>query len=236
MIDRRDVLIGAGCLVAAGGAVAMTPHRQVSLLGGRSLEALTPRAFGGWTSVDTTDLVAPTDPGTFAAKLYDVTVGRVYRRAADGAQIAALLAHGAVQDAYRQLHRPEECYPAYGFGISGDQTLLIPLPAGVTVPGRRMVAHIGDRRENILYWTRLGEYMPTDRKMQQFDRLRTSLSGVIADGVLVRFTVDSSDTAAAMAAMQSFCGAFIAAVAPADRAVLVGTDRAAALQGTPKAV
>ena len=229
MIGRRDLLIGAGCVAAAGAAYALVPRRRVSLLGARKIDAILPRAFGDWTSTDTTDLVAPTEPGSLAARLYGETIGRIYRQASTGVQIMALVAHGDTQSDDLQLHRPEICYPAFGFAITSSRPLDTPLAPGVSIPSRALVASVTDRQEVVLYWTRLGEYLPQTRREQQIDRLRTALNGEIGDGVLVRLSVDSPDTGGAITLMQGFAASLVRAMAPADRAALIGTERASKL-------
>jgi EpsI family protein len=229
MIDRRDLLIGAGCVAGAGAAYGMVPRRRVSLLGARKIDAILPRAFGDWTSTDTTDLVAPTEPGGLAARLYGETVGRIYRQASSGAQIMALVAHGDTQSDDLQLHRPEICYPAFGFTITASRPVETPLAPGVSLPSRALVARVTDRQEVVLYWTRLGEFLPQSRREQQIDRLRTALHGEIGDGVLVRLSVDSPDTGGAIALMQGFAASMVRAMAPGDRSALIGTMRASKL-------
>ena len=229
MIGRRDLLIGAGCVAAAGAAYALVPRRRVSLLGARKIDAILPRAFGDWTSNDTTDLVAPTEPGGLAARLYGETIGRVYRQVSTGAQIMVLAAHGDTQSDDLQLHRPEICYPAFGFAITSSRPVDTPLAPGVSLPSRAMVASVTDRQEVVLYWTRLGEYLPQSRREQQVDRLRTALHGEIGDGVLMRLSVDSPDAAGAVLLMQRFTSTLVLAMAPGDRAALIGTERASKL-------
>ena len=59
--------------------------------------------------------VAPETPDSLAARLYGETVGRIYRQQSTGDQVIMLMAHGDVESNELQLHRPEVCYPAFGF-------------------------------------------------------------------------------------------------------------------------
>jgi EpsI family protein len=230
LTNRREWLIGAGCLIGAAAAYEMVPRRHVSLLrAGEKVEQIVPRTFGPWSSQDVSDLVAPKSEGSLAAKLYEETVGRVYTRSDSSAEIMMLLAHGDTQSDDLQLHRPEICYPAFGFAISNSASAEVRVLGDVSIPSRRLVADSADRRETILYWSRLGEYLPLDRKEQQFDRLRTSIKGVIADGLLARFSVLGADPDAALRLMYEFVPALVRAVAPGRRDVLIGSVRATAL-------
>jgi EpsI family protein len=229
MIARRDLLIGSACLAGAGAAYALTPRHHISLLRGRTVEQTVPRAFGEWVSQDVTDLVAPKIEGSLASRLYGETVGRVYRGGEGGAEVMMLLAHGDTQSDDLQLHRPEICYPAFGFAISQSAVTDLGLGRGVTLPSRRLVADAPDRRETIIYWSRLGEYLPLSRKQQQIDRLRTAIKGDIADGLLARFSVLGPDPASAIGVLERFIPGLVRAVAAEHRDVLIGTQRAAAL-------
>jgi len=230
MTSRRDFAIGAVCLAAAASSFALAPRRRVTLLArAMKLDQIVPRTFGDWVSQDVSDLVAPKIEGSLMSRIYGETVGRVYSRAQGGPDVMMLLAYGDTQSDDLQLHRPEICYPAFGFAISKSTPTEVGLGGGVTIPTRSLVADAPDRRESIIYWSRLGEYLPRDRKEQQFDRLRTAMRGEIADGLLARFSVIGSDTAASVDAIRRLIPALIRAVQPNQRAVFLGSLRALAL-------
>ena len=75
--SRRDLLIGATCIGGSAAAFALTPRRHVSLMPVGRLEAMTPTAFGSWTSRDVTDLVAPKTAGSLESRLYDRSLERI---------------------------------------------------------------------------------------------------------------------------------------------------------------
>jgi len=229
VIARRDLLIGGACLAAAGAAYGLTPRRHVSLLAGRRLQDIMPASFADWTSTDVTDLVAPKEEGSLASRVYGQTVERIYRQAPSQNEIMMLTAWGNTQTSELQLHRPEICYPAFGFELSGNQPVQLPLPGGVTLPARRLTADAPERRENIIYWTRLGEFFPVEGHEQRYDRLRTAMAGYVADGVLARLSMLSADPSPAFAAMIAFVPALVAAMATNARPVLIGTSRARAV-------
>jgi EpsI family protein len=223
MTSRRDLLIGGACVAAAGTAYALIPRRRVSLLGHATVAAIVPAKLPDWTSRDVSDLVAPKEEDSLASRLYGETVGRVYRQTSTGAEVMMLLAYGDTQSDDLQLHRPEVCYPAFGFSIRQTQAVEIPLVPGAAIPGRDLVAVAPDRRETIRYWSRLGEYFPTGRNEQHVDRMRTSMRGIIADGILSRFSVENTEPSQAFAVMGLFIPALIKAIAPAHRPALIGT-------------
>ena len=223
MASRRDLVLGAACLAGAGLAFALEPRRYVSLMPHARLEQIAPTAFGTWTSRDVTDLVAPKTEGSLESRLYDQTLERIYTDAVSGAQLMVLLAHGDTQSNELQLHRPEVCYPAFGFAISASRQYPLPIATRAPLPVRSLVADAPGRRETIIYWTRLGEFLPTSEGEQRLDRVKTALHGVVSDGMLARFSLVGDDAAAAVQTIEGFIVTFLRAVSPEHRAAFVGT-------------
>ena len=227
MTTRRDAIIGAACVLGAGAALLLKPRRFVSLMpAGEKLNDILPRGFDDWTSQDVNDLVAPETPDSLQARLYGETVGRIYQQQSSGDQVFMLMAHGDVQSNELQLHRPEVCYPAFGFTISDSAPLQIPLAGSVRVPGRRLIAHSNERQETVMYWSRLGEFFPTSVTEQRLERLQTAMQHYIPDGLLARFSVTDPDAMAALGIMMRSIPGLVAHVAVGQLEPLIGTSRA----------
>ena len=230
MSSRRNVLIGGVCLAGAGASYAMTPRRRVSLIGQAKLASLAPSTFEGWMSRDVSDLVAPATDGSLMSKLYAQTVERVYSRNGSGLEVMMLLAQGNAQTNDLQLHRPEVCYQAFGFHLLDNHPTRLALNGRASIPGRQIIARAQDRQENILYWTRMGEFLPDSGTQQRLDRVKLALHGDIADGLLARFSTVGKDNAQAFETLRSFIPAFLEAVSPNSRAALIGTEAAHSLE------
>lgn len=229
MISRRDILIGGACVAAAASAEAMRPRTRMSLLGGAKLEAVVPKRFGEWRERQAQGLVTPQSENSLAAQLYTQSVGRFYERA-DGAVVMMLIAYGDTQSDSLQLHRPEVCYPAFGFTITTNRDAAYPIAPGVEIPGRNLTATSPGRDEHISYWTRIGEYLPISNGEQRTAKLRQAFAGLIPDGVLVRLSSVSEDTEAAFALNAQFAADLVRAVAPAARPALITSAKALQLQ------
>ncbi|MFL5297717.1 MAG: exosortase-associated protein EpsI, V-type [Phenylobacterium sp.] len=227
MIGRRDLLLGGGAIAAAGVAYGLRPRRRLVLLRSEKMGAIFPKTVGSWTAVDDPNLVAPRTEGTLSAKLYSEVVERVYTDAVTGAEIMMLIAYGSEQSDLLQLHRPESCYPAVGFSVKSTRPENIPLTSGAAITGRRVVAEMGDRRENIIYWTRLGEYLPADSGKQRMARLLSSMNGYIPDGALFRFSEVNADPEKSFATIESFIREAVLGMNPANRPALLGSALAA---------
>lgn len=208
---------------AAAVVPAVKPHQRVSLLGKRKLATLVPMQVGDWTAHDVSDLVAPKTEDSLAARLYSQTVGRVYVNAVSGLEIMMLLAYGDTQTDQLQLHRPEKCYPAFGFELKRSQPTEIALARGVAVPGRRLIAYSPDRTENIVYWSRLGDYLPVSGSEQRLDQLKMAMSGRIQDGVLARFSAVGDQSGQLFPAVEMFASTLVRSMSPANRPVMIGT-------------
>lgn len=220
MINRRDLMIGGACLAAAASAEAMRPRDRRSLLRGSKLETIIPKRFGGWRERPAEGLVTPQSEDALAAKLYTQSVGRFYERE-DGALVMMLIAYGDTQSDSLQLHRPEVCYPAFGFTITENQVASYPLGPGLAIPGRNLTATSPGRDEHISYWTRIGEYLPTSNGEQRTAKLRQAFAGIIPDGVLVRLSSVGTEPAKAFDLNAVFAADLVRAVAPAARPALV---------------
>jgi len=233
MIHRRDFILGAICVAGSAGAQALRPRRRVELMGSAKLEDITPQKFGSWQEIHVGDVIQPRTEGSLAAELYSQMVGRVYVNTA-GNYVMLAVAYGDTQSDVLQLHRPETCYPAFGFAISESKIGSIDLGAA-RVSTRSLMAKAADRIENITYFTRLGEYLPTTQVEQREDKLRTAFAGIIPDGILVRASSLGDDWSASVALNRQFLKELILAIDPKYLPVFLGTRLAALVSGTQTA-
>lgn len=230
MIARRDLLLGAACLAGAAGGAALKPRREVRLLKSGKVADLVPATFGGWTSEDVGDPYAVNGKGTLSAKLYNELVVRQYVNQASQTGILMLLAYGGKQSDELQLHRPEVCYPAFGYALVRNEPLSLPVGPGVTLPVRRLAAEQDDRRESIVYWSRMGELLPQSAAQQRSARLQIGMQGIIPDGLLCRFSMAGENVEQNWKQIDAFVGGLLAAIAPDKRNVLIGDERAGLLK------
>lgn len=231
MISRRDMIIGGACLAAAVGAEAARPRHRLTLLAeDQSLEKAIPRAFGRWKVREGEGIITPQSEDSLAAQLYNQSIGRFYENA-DGDVVMLLIAYGNTQSDTLQLHRPEVCYPAFGFEIVENRPTQIPLGNGAMLPARNLLASVPGREERISYWTRIGEYLPVSNGEQREMRFRTALAGIIPDGVLVRISNTAPDDAKGFALNSRFAADMMAAIPPSVRPALITTAKAQQLGG-----
>ncbi|WP_439534085.1 exosortase-associated protein EpsI, V-type [Polymorphobacter sp.] len=228
-MNRRDMLMGGGMLAAAGAALALMPRQRLLLLPEeRKLEDLVPNAFGGWTTTPSDNFVLPRSEGSLADRLYNQTLSRLYIRPGQP-PIMLVIAYGAVQNDQLQLHRPEVCYTAVGFEIVSSALRALSLGGTARLPVRDLEAVSTNRIETISYWTRIGDDLPTDGGSQRMVKLRQQMRGYLADGVLVRMSVNAEPSESVHQELAAFAVAMIRAIRPADRQALIGRDLAAGM-------
>ena len=225
-MNRRDLLMGGAMLAAAGGAVALTPRKRLVLLGDRTLESIIPAKIDSWEHVTSTDFVLPKSPGSLADRLYSQTVTRLYRSPTE-LPMMMVIAYGAVQNDLLQLHRPETCYTAVGYTISNSRPALVPLGGTAKLPVRKLTAQADTREEQICYWTRIGDELPTDGREQRRVKLAQQMRGYLADGILVRISTAAGDFPEVFDQLTLFSRKLVTTMHPSDRKVLIGRPLAA---------
>jgi EpsI family protein len=229
-MNRRALFAGALCVGGALAAQELKPHKYVSLLRSSKLADLVPRRFGAWTAEDVGDPLAINGPGTLSSKLYNQLVTRAYSDGR-GPAILMLLAHGERQSDELQLHRPEICYPAFGYVLLKNEVTVVPVADQVGLPARRLLAKSPSNEESVVYWTRLGENFPVSFDQQRMARFKDTLAGIIPDGILCRFSTADS-TSAAWPRLNAFVRGLVEATDLQGQRVLIGTERSRELRLT----
>lgn len=237
MMDRRDVLFGLGCVAAAGGAAWLRPNDYQRLMPTETLAKSIPEAFGRWSIDRSIGVVLPPSEGSLADRLYDEILARAYLQpaAAESGSVMCLITYGSRQSDALQLHRPEVCYPAVGFQVTDYQKRMLKFRPGAELPIVQMSARLGQRVEDVLYWTRVGEDFPQDAADQRAKRLWASLAGKVGDGVLVRMSKVRAqpDAAPGFEDLNQFAREMLQSLRPDIQRGLVGTRLATLLPDAP---
>jgi EpsI family protein len=219
-VSRRQVAIGLGCALTGAAAQALVPRQKRDLLGTAKLETLVPSTIGDWSYLQQSGLVLPPSD-QLSDRLYDQLLTRVYV-SESALPIMLLMAQSPVQDGTLQVHRPEVCYPASGYRLSQSEVHQLNVLPGKTVATRIFTAQGGDRIEQLLYWTRVGEELPTTWLDQRLAVARANIRGQVPDGLIVRISTIAPDRSA-VSTLDRFAKELVLAVAPPGRPALVGT-------------
>ncbi len=185
------------------------------------LESMVPQAFGDWSIDPTIVPIAPTaDVQAKLDRIYSQTVSRTYVNSA-GEHMMLTVAYGGDQSDALKAHRQEVCYTAQGFTIEGlhhDQLAV----QGGAIPVTRMLALRGERSEPVTYWFTMGDRVVRGLLERLETQLANGVRGRVPDGMLVRVSSISGDSAAAYAAQQTFIAALLAAMPPAQVSRMAG--------------
>lgn len=223
---RLAVSLALGLAMAVTSALtgALTPTPRALLAHERfSLEQMIPQRFGAWT-IDPHVVPLQADPEQqgVLARIYDQTLSRTYIDP-HGQRVMLSIAYGGDQSKALQLHLPEVCYVAQGFALIEDSDDLLPTRYG-QLPVKRLVARLNERNEPITYWITIGDKATKAGIEQKLRRLAYGLAGEIPDGMLVRVSTIQASAPAAWRLQDAFVTELLAALAPADRAHLIGAD------------
>ena len=218
--SRRDLLIGGAMLATGAITFARLPRRRVATIGAHRLEKLIPLEFGRWKFETSSGLVQP-PPDALSSLLYDQQIARAYTTD-DAPPVMLSVAYGSSQGGMLQVHRPEVCYPASGFRLSRTELHPIARAGAPSIPARSFTASSDTRIEQVLYWTRIADMLPTGWTVQRIDIMRSNLAGMIPDGLLVRFSTVTPDVGVAYATLERFARELLAAVGADGREKLLG--------------
>jgi EpsI family protein len=217
-LDRRKVLLGLLFGSAAAVAAWRLPRKRLDYLGRQKLDNLVPKTIGPWKFVAASGLVIPPED-QLSRTLYSQLLTRVYADG-DNPPVMLLIAQAAGQTGILQVHRPETCYPASGYQISPVTQHAVSL-GGSTLTTNALSATNEGTTENIIYWTRVGDRIPTSWKQQKLDVAEENLRGIIPDAVLVRVSTVNGDEAAARTTLDAFTKSLIESIPPSRRSVLI---------------
>lgn len=222
MARRRALAFALAMAGAFGLAELARPRRRVDAARSRErLEAMFPRTFAGW-QIDPAEeaFVRPAEETGKVYGIYDQVLERVYTGpGAERVMVSAV--YGSEQSTVLQLHRPEVCYAASGFRVSGVHAAMLQLDEAM-LPATRLMAAIPGRPEPATYWTLLGDRPVPDAGAFQWARLASGLAGEITDGLLVRLSSVARDAPAQHALHERFALQLRRAMTPAHRARVFG--------------
>lgn len=221
LLSRRHLIVGGLFVGLTAAGVALAPRPAVDPMPPGTIASWMPDRIGGWTFVDTSGVVLP-PPDALSDRLYDNLVTRIY--AAPGHDpIMLLVAYSATQDGMLQVHRPEFCYRAGGFGLSPTTDVDISDARGERFGANTFVAAAQDQFERVVYWTRIAGAFPQSWLGQRWAVMNANLEGQIPDGMLARVSSMAAGKPIPIAGLLAFVTALDRAAPPPLHAVLFGS-------------
>ena len=190
---RRQALVFTACMGSMAALAELArPQRAERGTHRVRLEDVFPRRIGEWRIDEATQaFVRPADEQGRIYAIYDQVLERAYLNIA-GDRVMLSAAFGSEQSPALQVHRPEICYSASGFRISGQRSERLAL-AERSLQVTRLHASMPGRSEPITYWTVLGNRIVADGAAFRWLQLTSALRGEILDGMLVRISTIGRD-------------------------------------------
>lgn len=222
-VSRRQLLFGSAMIATSAAAFSLVPKAGAAILRPGELETAIPHRLGAWNYVTASGLVLPPRDET-EERAYDQVLTRVYQSDDGGPGVMLLIAYGGGQTGLFEVHRPEACYPAQGYALSGRRQVGVPIGGGKDVTGTFWSAQSDVRQEQLLYWTRIGDYFPESWAAEHVAVVRSNVALRLPDGVLVRMSVLSNDAAASIARLELFARAMVSGVGATGRRVMLGAS------------
>lgn len=218
---RQALLLCAGMGGAAALAALAKPSRRADGAAKIDLDRVFPSEFGAWRADKVSAaFVRPAKQQGKRYQVYDQVLERTFVDA-QGLRIMLSVAYGSEQSAGLQLHRPEVCYRAGGFEVSSTRAAVLKLDRQL-LPVTRLQAELPGRPEPITYWTILGSEAVADASAFRLRRLSFAARREVLDGMLVRVSSIDPDAARAHVLQAHFADELVRAIAPQDRAKVIG--------------
>jgi len=192
------------------------------------LEKVIPKQFGVWRLATDIAPVTPSDPEGYVqadpySRIYSQEVGRSYTDG-HGNIVMLMVAYGPVQNFRLKAHRPEMCYTAAGFRVSGKTNA--EMRYRNDAPPLKMARVIAEREarfEPISYWMRVGNDITTGVVDRQIIRLKYGLRGIIPDGALMRVSTIGLSEEESYKLQEQFIRDLLGAVSPQELKFFTGT-------------
>ena len=219
-IDRRRLTIACAALGTAGLAYAAEPRCLFDNGQARRLDDLIPWTIGNRRGRRDDELVPATVDGS---SLHEQILMRRYDGGGAASVMFIVSYHGATSPDLK-VHRPETCYAVAGFHVGPVSPLTLRVDARDEVRAVTFDAQRGDRRESVLYWTRVAERFPQTLLQQRLAFLQEAARGVRPDGLLVRISIVADEAAQARASTVAFARDLLRAASSPARRWLLGAS------------
>lgn len=174
----------------------LKPTKNISdLKASFTLEEIVPKKIGGWNYVpaNQNNFVSPEVRQTLD-KIYSQTLSRTYVDGKNNVIMLSIAYGGNQSNDTMQVHRPEYCYRSQGFLVTDSiEENLNTSKKSIAI--RNLSADQGQRHEQISYWITIGDKSTLPGIQRKLIQIGYGLSGQVPDGMLVRVSTISADSA-----------------------------------------
>jgi EpsI family protein len=230
-MNRRSFMVRAAAASALMGSASvagalLTPTRRMAELWPPiALEQSVPKGFGPWRASES-GLRGIVNPQTQAKldEFYTELLTRNYVNDSERRMVMLSVAYGREQSDTLSVHLPDVCYPAQGFEVREVRHVPLDVGEGHLIPARRLITQAPQRPEPLTYWTTVGERAADGGLQRKLAQMHYGLQGLVPDGLVFRVSTIGDQFDEEFRVQHEFVRALAAALAPAVRRRLMGSE------------
>ncbi len=222
MPGMRRALLLSGCMFGLAALAAAARHRasQGQSADPPKLDQNIPKNFGAWKMLEAPAQIINPQTQQMLDSIYSEIVARTYVNG-QGYAVMLSVAYGNDQRGGLEAHRPEVCYPAQGFTLHAQNDASIDTSQG-PLAVRQLRTSLGARIEPVMYWFAMADTVNATAFDKRMVQLRTTMTGAIPDGILLRVSSIDADAARAWRTQTTFVSALLDALSVTTRARVLG--------------
>jgi EpsI family protein len=221
-LGMRRALLLSGCMLGLSALGAAGRHRasQGQSAEPPNLDQNIPQNFGAWKMLQAPAQIINPQTQQILDAIYSEIVARTYVNTQNYAVMLSV-AYGNDQRGGLEAHRPEVCYPAQGFTVHAQNEATVDTSQG-PLAVRQLRTSLGARVEPVMYWFAMADTVNATAFDKRMVQLRTTMTGAIPDGILLRVSSIDADAARAWRTQTTFVSALLDAMNATTRARVLG--------------
>lgn len=213
------------CAMALSFSILLTPTEKLSNIKPMVFEDIIPKEFDGWYVEPSTDnIIQSPEQNEVIAKIYSQVLTRTYKnKHGDRVMLSIAYTDNQTDNAGKQSHKPDICYPAQGFSIEYKKPHEFETEFG-SINSIKMLAVAKDRVEPIIYWSTIGDAVANDIFSIKKAQIKSGLSGVIPDGIIFRVSTVSTGYPADYVIINKYIKSLLSSLSSKDRKRISGLN------------
>jgi len=177
------------CIATFIFSIVLTPTKKYSEINPITLIEIIPEKFDDWhLDSSISNMIKSPEQDAIINRVYSQVIARTYINKS-GSKIMLSIAYtdNQTDNAGKQSHKPEVCYPAQGFNIIDLGTYSLNTKFG-NINTKHLVANLHERIEPITYWTMVGNKVVNNDFQTKLAQIGYGFNGFLADGLVFRIS------------------------------------------------
>lgn len=202
---KLQAILAALFLLAASAAQYLIPQQKLADIDPLSLEKSIPSAFADWSLVnDGEGAVTSPDQDAYIKSIYSQVLNRSYvNKTGDRIMLSIAYTDDQSDNAGKQSHLPEICYPSQGFELLTAKKNILNTRFG-DIPVKQLLTRKEDRVEPLTYWTMVGYHTVSGMLDKKLAQTSLAIKDIKADGLIFRVSSINADPEKAYKQQEEF--------------------------------